>query len=54
VFDAKNFSPNDKSYGWDGQLKSWAQPSSVYVYVIEAICDVGETIYKKGSFVLIR
>jgi len=54
VFDAKNFSPNDKSYGWDGQLKSWAQPSSVYVYIIEAICDVGDTIYKKGSFVLIR
>lgn len=54
VYDAKNFSPNDKSYGWDGQLKSWAQPSSVYVYVIEAICDLGDTVYKKGSFVLIR
>ncbi len=54
VYEAKNFLPNDKNYGWDGQLKSWAQPSSVYVYVIEAICDVGDTVYKKGSFVLIR
>lgn len=54
VYEAKNFLPNDKTHGWDGQLKSWAQPSSVYVYVIEAICDVGDTVYKKGSFVLIR
>jgi len=54
VFEKKNFSPNDKTFGWDGHLNSWAQPSSVYVYIIEAICDVGDTVYKKGSFVLIR
>jgi gliding motility-associated-like protein len=54
VYQAKNFSPNNKSFGWDGQLKSWAQPSSAFVYVIEAICDLGDTVYKKGSFILIR
>lgn len=54
VYQVQNFVPNDKTFGWDGQLKSWMQPSSVFVYVIEAICDVGDTVYKKGSFVLLR
>jgi gliding motility-associated-like protein len=54
VYEARNFSPNEKSFGWNGQLKSWDQSSSVFVYIIEAICDVGDTVYKKGSFVLLR
>ena len=54
VFEARDFSPNEKSFGWNGQLKSKDQNSSVFVYVIEALCDQGETVYKKGSFVLIR
>ncbi|MGN6249605.1 MAG: PKD domain-containing protein [Ginsengibacter sp.] len=54
VFRQQDFVPNDKSFGWDGKLQSELQPSAVYVWVIEAICDVGDTIYKKGSFVLIR
>ena len=54
VYQAQDFAPNDKRFGWDGKLQSWMQPSSVYVFVIEAICDVGDTIYKKGSFVLVR
>ena len=54
VYEARNFSPNDKSFGWNGQLKSKGQPSSAFVYFIEALCDQGETVYKKGSFVLLR
>ncbi|HSN08136.1 MAG TPA: gliding motility-associated C-terminal domain-containing protein, partial [Hanamia sp.] len=54
VYQAQNFAPNDKAFGWDGQLKSLDQSTSVFVYFIEAICDVGDTVYKKGSFVLLR
>jgi gliding motility-associated-like protein len=54
VFEGRNFSPNEKSLGWNGQLKSKDQASSVFVYYIEALCDQGETVYKKGSFVLLR
>lgn len=54
VFEGRNFSPNEKSLGWNGQLKSTEQPSSVFVYFIEALCDQGETVYKKGSFVLLK
>ncbi len=54
VYEARNFSPNQKDFGWNGQLKSKGQSSSVFVYFIEALCDQGETVYKKGSFVLLR
>ncbi len=54
VYEARNFSPNEKSFGWNGRLKSQDQHSQVFVYYIEAICDVGDTVYKKGSFVLLR
>ena len=54
VYEAKNFAPNNMAYGWNGRLKSWDQSSSVFVYYIEAICDVGDTVYKKGSFVLLK
>ena len=54
VYEAKNFPPNDKSFGWNGKIKTLDQSTSVFVYYIEALCDVGEKLYKKGSVVLIR
>jgi len=54
VYEAKNFPPNNKSFGWDGKVNSMDQTTAVYVYYIEALCDVGEKLYKKGSVVLIR
>jgi gliding motility-associated-like protein len=54
VYEAKNFPPNDKSFGWNGKINTMDQSTSVFVYYIEALCDVGEKLYKKGSVVLIR
>ncbi len=54
VYHRKNFPPNDKSYGWKGFIKSQPVSTAVFVYTIEALCDSGEKIFKKGSFVLIR
>ncbi len=54
VYEAKNFPPNNKSFGWNGQLKYTDQSTAVFVYYIEALCDVGEKLYSKGSVVLIR
>lgn len=54
IFDAKNIPPNHRHLGWDGKTQNADQSTSVYVYVVEAICDVGEKIYAKGSVVLIR
>lgn len=54
VYEAKNFPPNDKTFGWNGNLKSWDQSSSVFVYYIEAMCDMGQTVYKKGTVTLLK
>ncbi len=54
VYQANNFPPNNKSFGWDGKLKGIDQSTSVFVYYVEALCDVGEKLSAKGSVVLIR
>jgi len=54
VYEARNFPPNNKTYGWNGRVSGADQTTSVFVYYLEALCDVGEKLYKKGSVVLIR
>jgi gliding motility-associated-like protein len=54
IFDTKNIQPNEKTLGWDGKFRGIEQPSDAYVYVLEAVCDQGETFIKKDSFVLIK
>ena len=54
VFEASNFIPNDKKFGWNGKFKGTDQPLGSFVYTLQMVCDAGETIVTKGSFVLIR
>jgi gliding motility-associated-like protein len=54
IFEVKNFKPNDKAWGWDGKFKGQDQSPDTYVFFLEAICDMGGTITKKDSFILIR
>ena len=54
VYQAKNFLPNDRSFGWDGRYKGEPQPQGAYVYTLEATCDAGETLTRKGSFILMK
>jgi gliding motility-associated-like protein len=54
VFDARDMLLNNPASGWNGTYKGMPQSASSYVYSLEAICETGETIYKKGSFVLLR
>jgi len=54
IFEAKNFKPNDAAWGWDGKFKGQDQSTDAYVYFLEAVCDVGGTIIKKDSFILLR
>ncbi len=54
VFEAKNFVPNDKTFGWDGKMNGIDQSPGGYVYMLETICDLGEIITKKDSFLLLR
>ncbi|MEO6637840.1 MAG: PKD domain-containing protein [Ginsengibacter sp.] len=54
VYQKKNFPPNNKFYGWDGTTKGSPRSTSVYVYTIDALCDSGENLSKRGSFVLVK
>ena len=54
VYEALNFPPNNKLYGWDGRFKGALQETDTYVYTIEAINEIGENYFKKGSVLLVR
>lgn len=54
VFEKWNFPANNKSEGWDGKYKNIGQPSDVYVYVIDVICENGTVLTFKGNLTLIR
>ena len=54
VFESKDQFPNNKLSGWDGNFKGMPQTSAAYIYTLEAICEAGETLYDKGSFLLVR
>ena len=54
LFQQSDFSPNDNSKGWNGKFRETDQPAGTYIYIIEAVCEMGQTTLKKGSFVLIR
>ena len=50
----KVFESNEQQRGWDGNYKSTAQPSGVYIYVCAIMLDNGSKIIKKGAIHLIR
>ena len=54
VYEIKNALPNTRSNGWDGKYKGIDQVSGGYVYMLDATCEKGETLNKKGSFLLVR
>jgi gliding motility-associated-like protein len=54
VFEGKNFPPNDKTFGWNGRVNNTDLSTSVFVYYIEALCEQGEKLSKRGSVILIR
>ena len=54
VYEIKNASPNVRTNGWDGKQKGIEQGAQGFVYILEATCERGELLTKKGSFLLIR
>jgi len=39
---------------WDGTYQGKPQPSDVYIYVIDVICENGTVLSYKGNVTLIR
>jgi gliding motility-associated-like protein len=55
VFERYYFAPNSPDLGWNGNTKDkLTSGTAVFVWIIEATCDVGEKVESKGTVVVIR
>ncbi|NCI48620.1 hypothetical protein GWC95_01705 [Sediminibacterium roseum] len=54
VFEKSNFSPGDKSSGWDGRIRGKMASPDVFVYVCEAICEKGTPAVFKGNTAVLK
>ncbi len=54
VYEAKDFKPDNGSIGWDGKINRVEQNPDTFVFFIIAVCNSGEIIEKKDSFVLLK
>jgi gliding motility-associated-like protein len=54
VFSAQNIPPNSPNHGWDGTFKGKTLEPDVFVYLIEAVCDLGDILEYKGDISLLR
>jgi gliding motility-associated-like protein len=54
VFERSNFSPNEKSSGWDGKIRGVPASPDVYVYTCEVVCDNNIPYVYKGNVTLIK
>ena len=54
IFERNNFKPNEKLEGWDGYVNGKAQASGSFLYVLQAVCNMGNVINKTGTFTLIK
>ena len=56
MYEVKNreIDKESNSWGWNGKINGRDQEQGAYVYFVEAVCDIGQTIFSKGSFILLR
>jgi gliding motility-associated-like protein len=54
LYETKNLSPEKSAEGWDGRYKGTLQDQGAYVYTVEALCETGNVVSSRGSFILIR
>lgn len=55
VFERYNFAPNTSSYGWNGDTKDkQTLDPAVFIWIVEATCDIGQKVETKGTVVVIR
>lgn len=54
VFERRNFSANDPTFGWNGTHNGKPAGADTYVYVVELICENAIIVPYKGNVTLIR
>ncbi|MBR9922987.1 MAG: gliding motility-associated C-terminal domain-containing protein [Bacteroidetes bacterium] len=54
VYEATDFSPNDPSFGWDGNFQGKPMNPAVFVFMAEVLTGNGSQKQVKGDLLLIR
>ncbi len=54
MYQVDNFQLNDESKGWDGSFQHMPLKPDVYVWVIDAYCDTGEPMQRKGDISIVK
>ncbi len=54
LFERDNIQANDVQNAWDGSYKGNVPLPDVYIWVVEAVCENGSVVSKKGSVTVIR
>ena len=54
LFEKTNIDINDEANAWDGTFGGATPRPDVYVYVVDAICETGESVFIKGDVTIIR
>ena len=54
VFEKKEFTANDPSFGWNGTFKGKPASPDVYIYSMEILCENNTIIPVKGNVTLLR
>ena len=54
LFEREDIDPNDASNAWDGTYKGNLPLPDVYVWIVDAVCENGNLVNKKGSVTVIR
>jgi gliding motility-associated-like protein len=54
VHGAKNFAPNDPSFGWDGTFKGKKMRNHVFVWRMSAVNSNGFKLFRYGNITLVR
>lgn len=54
VYDAHNIQPNDPGAGWDGQYNGYVVEPDVFVYIVDAVCELGTTYHYQGDISIVR
>jgi gliding motility-associated-like protein len=54
VYDMQNMPVNDMNLGWDGSHRGAPMKPDVYVWIVDAQCENGESLQLKGDISLLR
>jgi len=54
LYEAHNINVNDPGAGWDGTYKGYVLEPDVFVYIVNAVCELGEPFTYKGDVSIVR